>query len=136
MLTRNPGVIDLPASTAIARWELPQYPFQVRQWKETHPRNSEMSSSEFQRWKEIVQPDSRGRLSLGAATKGKSYRVSINAAGQILLDPVVTIPERELWLWQNPEAIAAVQRGIEQATAGELHDQGSFAEYAELEVEE
>jgi hypothetical protein len=94
-----------------------------------------MMDQEFQILKEMVQLDSRGRLHVGAVTKGKSYRISINSAGQILLDPVVAVPERELWLWQNPEAIAAVQRGIEQATSGELHEGGSFARYAELEVE-
>ncbi|NJM68694.1 MAG: hypothetical protein HC851_25045, partial [Acaryochloris sp. RU_4_1] len=79
---------------------------------------------------------SGGDLSIGAVTKGKNYRVMVNEAGQILLDPVVAIPERELWLWQNPEAIASVQRGIQQVAEGDLHDLGSFAQYAELEVEE
>jgi hypothetical protein len=95
-----------------------------------------MAGQEFQMLKDIVQPDSRGRLSIGAAAKGKSYRVMVNDAGQILLDPVVAISERELWLWQNPEAIASVQRGIQQAAEGKLHDMRSFNEYAELEVED
>jgi hypothetical protein len=56
----------------------------------------------------------------------------VNDAGQILLDPVVSISERELWLWQNPEAIASVQRGIEQAESGNLQKLGSFAQYAEI----
>ena len=55
----------------------------------------------------------------------------VNDAGQILLDPVVNIPERELWLWQNPDALASVQRGIQQSEAGEAHNLGSFAQYAE-----
>jgi hypothetical protein len=91
---------------------------------------------EFQIIKESVSSDSRGRLSLGTVVKDKRYRVMVNDAGQILLDPVVAIPERELWLWQNPEAIASVQRGIDQAVDGELQDMGSFTQYAELEVEE
>jgi hypothetical protein len=96
----------------------------------------EMAGQEFQLLKDIVQPDSRGRLSIGAVAKGKSYRVMVNNDGQILLDPVVAIPERELWLWQNPEAIASVQRGIQQAADGELHDMGDFSQYAEAEVED
>ncbi|NJK30565.1 MAG: hypothetical protein HC851_22915 [Acaryochloris sp. RU_4_1] len=95
-----------------------------------------MVGQDFEILKDIVQPDSRGRLSIGAVTKGKNYRVMVNEAGQILLDPVVAIPERELWLWQNPEAIASVQRGIEQAARGDLHEMGSFAQYADLELEE
>jgi hypothetical protein len=93
-----------------------------------------MSDLNFRTVKEIVEPDSRGRFSIGAIAKSKTYRVQMNDAGQILLDPVVAVPERELWLWQNPEAIALVRRGIEQAGAGEVHDLGSFAEYAEMEI--
>jgi hypothetical protein len=81
---------------------------------------NEMAGQEFQMLKDIVQSDSRGRLSIGAVVKGKSYRVMVNDAGQILLDPVVAISERELWLWQNSEAIASVQRGIQQAAEGKL----------------
>lgn len=60
----------------------------------------------------------------------------INDAGEILLSPVVTIPEQEFWLWQNTSALAAVRRGIEQADQNEVHDLGSFAQYADLEVED
>lgn len=95
-----------------------------------------MEDQGFQVIKEIVQPDGRGRVSLGMMATGKNYRVMINDAGQILLDPVVPVSERELWLWKNPEAIASVQRGIQQAGEGDLHDMGSFAQYAELEVED
>jgi hypothetical protein len=95
-----------------------------------------MSSQEFRTVKEIVEPDSRGRFSIGAIAKSKTYRVQVNDAGQILLDPVVAVPERELWLWQNSEAIASVQQGIEQASAGAVHDLGSFAQYAEMEIED
>jgi hypothetical protein len=95
-----------------------------------------MSNFDFRTVKEIVEPDSRGRFSIGAIAKSKTYRVQMNDAGQILLDPVVAVPERELWLWQNSEAISSVQRGIEQAGAGEVHDLGSFAQYAEMEIED
>jgi hypothetical protein len=95
-----------------------------------------MSDLSFRTIKEIVEPDSRGRFSIGAIAKSKTYRVQMNDAGQILLDPVVAVPERELWLWQNPEVIASVQRGIEQAGGGEVHDLGSFAQYAEMETED
>lgn len=95
-----------------------------------------MSDLNFRTVKEIVEPDSRGRFSIGAIAKSKTYRVQVNDAGQILLDPVVAVPERELWLWQNAEAIASVQRGIDQAAAGKLQEMGDFAQYAEIEVED
>ena len=95
-----------------------------------------MQEQDFQVVKEVTQSDSRGRLTLGQIVKGKSYRVMINDEGQILLDPVVSISERELWLWQNPDALASVKRGIEQASVEQGRDLGDFSQYADLEVED
>lgn len=95
-----------------------------------------MSASEFKVVKDGVRPDSRGRLTLGQVASSKSYRVLVNDAGQILLDPVVSIPQRELWLWQNPESKASVQRGIEQSAAREGRYLGDFAQYTDMEIED
>ena len=77
-----------------------------------------------------VHADERGRITLGAKAGRKDYRVRETAHGEIVLTPVVHVPERERWLWQNPEALAAVRAGLAQATAGEVHDLGSFAAFA------
>jgi len=95
-----------------------------------------ISDQNFQQIKVSATIDKRGRLKLGAEAKSKKYRVMKNRFGQILLDPVVNISERELWLWKNPEAIASLDKGIEEASDGELHDLGSFAEYADLEIDD
>lgn len=95
-----------------------------------------MTEQGFRVLKNIIRPDERGRITLGNFAKSKTYKVMINDAGQILLSPVVTIPEQELWLWQNTSALTAVRRGIEQADKNEVHDLGSFAQYADLEVED
>lgn len=95
-----------------------------------------MIPSDFKLIKEHVTPDNRGRVNIGVATKDKSYRVLQNAEGEILMVPVVTIPEREVWLYQNPDAMAAVKQGIAEAEAGNIHDMGSFAQYADLEIED
>ena len=95
-----------------------------------------MTEQGFRVLKDIISPDERGRITLGHFVKSKTYKVMINDAGQILLNPIVTIPERELWLWQNSSALAAVQRGSEQVAKQEVHDLGSFAQYADLEIED
>jgi hypothetical protein len=95
-----------------------------------------MQERDFREIKKVAQSDSRGRLTLGQVVKGKSYRVMINDEGQILLDPVVRIPERELWLWQNAEALASVKRGIEQTSVEQGRDLGDFSQYADLEIED
>jgi hypothetical protein len=87
---------------------------------------------EYQILKLEVQADERGRLTIGQEVVGdQRYRVLINAAGQILLDPVVSIPTRELWLFQNHAAFASVARGVQQAVRGQVKSLGSFAKYAE-----
>jgi hypothetical protein len=76
-----------------------------------------------------VRPDGRGRLTLGSAVRDSDYRVLVNERGQILLDPVVSIPASEGWLWDNPALRASMERALEQAEAGEFEDLGSFAKF-------
>ncbi len=83
-----------------------------------------------------VKADARGRVTLGPIATKKNYRVSIGAQGEITLTPVIEIPEREAWLWNNPQSLAAVRRGLEDAAAGRVVDAGSFAQYANLEIDE
>ena len=83
--------------------------------------------------KNIVSADGNGRISLGTEVKTKQFRVFKNDLGQILLDPLVSIPEGELWLWQNQSALKSVQKGLQEASAGELHEMESFAEFAEFD---
>jgi len=45
----------------------------------------------------------------------------------------VQIPEDEAWLYQNPEALAAVLRGLRDAAEGKTVSLGSFASYADEE---
>ncbi|MBI2495240.1 MAG: hypothetical protein HYW10_01525 [Candidatus Omnitrophica bacterium] len=49
-----------------------------------------------------------------------SFRVYRNAHGQIVLDPMVSIPAHEAWLFKNKRASALVQRGLEDAKRGRL----------------
>ncbi|WP_392480541.1 hypothetical protein [Nostoc sp. C110] len=95
-----------------------------------------IENQDFQIVKDSVKTDGKGRLTLGTVAKAKSYRVLINELGQILLDPIVNIPQRELWIWQNSVARNSLEVGIKQASSGELHDLGSFAQYADLEIDE
>jgi hypothetical protein len=99
----------------------------------THPTSEKRKGrpdSEFRPLKdEIIKADSRGRLTVGAEASHRQFRIMINDEGQILLDPVVVIPEREAWLFRNPEVALSVLRGIEQSKAGKTKNLGSFAEF-------
>lgn len=80
-----------------------------------------------------TEVDSRGRVSLGkaGARPGRRYRVESNVDGVLILIPVVSIPEREMIVWRNPELAAAVREGIAEAEAGQTVDQGSFEQFAD-----
>lgn len=98
--------------------------------------SSPSTDKSFRELKDAVQTDNRGRLTIGQEAKAKKYRVLVNDMGQILLDPVISIPERELWLWQNPAACGSLERGLQQAASREVHDLGSFAQYADIEIDD
>ncbi len=84
-----------------------------------------------------LKPDTKKRLSLGKALAGLDpdvrFDVYRNEAGQLVLDPRVSIPAREAWLFRNPEALAAVRQGLEEAGRGKTKRVGSFAKYARAE---
>ncbi len=63
--------------------------------------------------------DSKGRLNLGREYIGKTVIVRKISEG-LQIEKAAVIPERELWLYQNPKALAAVLEGIEQAKNGEF----------------
>lgn len=75
--------------------------------------------------------DSRGRVSLGeaGAKPGRRYRVERNVDGVLMLIPVVSIPEREMIVWQNPDLAAEIREGLAAAERGETVDRGSFRQY-------
>lgn len=70
-----------------------------------------------------TEADKKHRVSLGPAIKtppGVRYRVMRNDAGQILLDPVKSVPAYEAWVWENERRIASIKRGIAQAESGKV----------------
>lgn len=86
-----------------------------------------------------VRPDPQGRISLRKSqapnSRATAYRTYRGKGGEILLMPIVEIPERELWVHENPEVKASIMRGLEQSTRGEVHDLGSFSQYLKEEDE-
>lgn len=80
-----------------------------------------------------IKPDSRRRVSLPKSLVGEGimYHIYSNSVGQIILDPQVTIPISELWLFKNKEALDMVKEGM---TQGESINLGSFAQYVEDEA--
>jgi len=61
--------------------------------------------------------DASGRLCLGKEFANKMFSLQMRH-GNIELVPVQVIPEKEAWLYKNPEALAAVKEGLKQAQHG------------------
>lgn len=79
-----------------------------------------------------VAVDGRRRITLGAAAEHERYRVQKLDNGDILLTPLASIPARELDLWNDPELLALVKEGLEQAAAGKLvRREEDFGQYAD-----
>jgi hypothetical protein len=76
--------------------------------------------------------DSRRRVSLGKVGRAEHtrYQIMENDLGEILLVPMVSIPAREMIIWQNAQVRKSLELGMEQAALGKVVDLGSFAEYA------
>ena len=84
-----------------------------------------------------VRPDAKGRVTLSKLAEGiSSFNVSKDEHGRLLLEPMVEIPAREKWLYDNPEALASVRRGLADAKAGRTKSLGSFAKYAKEDDED
>jgi hypothetical protein len=69
-----------------------------------------------------VKPDNKRRVVLPAVLvkEGITYRIYTNSDGQIVLDPQVTIPASESWVFNSPDILALVQRGLSDAAEGRI----------------
>ncbi len=76
----------------------------------------------FHKVADSVKPDAKRRVVLHGIQieEGISYHIYKNSMGQIILDPQVTIPASEVWLFNNPEALSTVRRGLSDAARGKI----------------
>jgi len=78
-----------------------------------------------------VKPDTKRRVVLPAVLvkEGITYRIYTNSDGQIVLDPQVTIPASELWVFENKDILASIDKGMAESANGQVINRGSFAKY-------
>ncbi len=79
-----------------------------------------------------LSADDRSRIAFGKAgvRRDDRYAVAINDQGEILLTPLVSIPKRELIIWENEQLRASLARGLADSAAGNVKDLGDFTQYA------
>jgi hypothetical protein len=83
-----------------------------------------IKDSDFRKIAHGVKPDAKKRVVLSGTQiqEGITYHIYSNKVGQIVLDPQVTIPASEAWLFKNPKALAAVRRGLSDAAEGRVSE--------------
>ena len=81
-----------------------------------------IKDSDFKKIADSVKPDAKKRITLHKIQmrEGVSYHIYSNSIGQIILDPQVTVPASEAWLFNNPDALASVRRGLSDASKGKV----------------
>lgn len=64
--------------------------------------------------------DGKKRLSVGKLIGDEvtGFNVTKCEDGRLILEPTVDIPARELWLYRNEKALAAVKGGLAEAAKG------------------
>jgi hypothetical protein len=83
-----------------------------------------------------IRPDAKGRITLGKLAKGcSSFRATLDDEGRIILEPFAEIPAREKWLFENKSALTAVREGLDQSAQGKVRSRGSFAQFANDEID-
>lgn len=95
----------------------------------------EVQMSSFKEFRPVgeVSADDRARIAFGKAgvRRDDRYAMAVTDDGEILLTPLVSIPKRELLVWQDQDLRAELGRALEEKRSGELNDLGSFSSYAE-----
>jgi len=76
----------------------------------------------FEKVADNVKPDTKKRVVLQHVQipEGVTYHIYKNSLDQIILDPQVTIPASEAWLFNNPDALTSVRRGLVDAAQGRV----------------
>jgi hypothetical protein len=78
-----------------------------------------LRSKEFSQVAE-VRADAKNRLPLKKVKAAGMYRIYENAQGQLILDPVLTIPAVEAWLFADKDALSSVRKGLQESAEGKL----------------
>jgi hypothetical protein len=81
-----------------------------------------IKDQDFNKIADSIKPDAKNRVVLRHVhvEEGVTYHLYKNSLGQIVLDPQVTVPASEAWLFNNPAALNSVRKGLVDAAKGRI----------------
>ena len=81
--------------------------------------------------------DDRARIAFGRlrVRRNDRYAVAVGEDGTIVLTPLVSVPKRELLVWESRQLRESLERGLAQSASGQTADLGDFAQFAADEDE-
>ena len=84
-----------------------------------------------------VVADDRARMAIGrlGVRKNDRYAVAVGADGTIVLTPLVSVPNRELLVWESRQLRKSLERGLAQSASGHTADLEDVAQFAADEDE-
>ena len=79
-----------------------------------------------------VVADDRARMAFGrlGVRKNDRYAVAVGADGTIVLTPLLSVPNRELLVWESRQLRKSLERGLAQSASGQTADLGDVAQFA------
>ena len=80
--------------------------------------------------------DSKNRISLSKKVlkffkKVDAFKIFVGKEGDILLRPMVNIPARESWIYENTKALSQVRQGLAEARAGKTEKVNNLDKFFE-----
>jgi len=87
----------------------------------------------------IKTVDSKNRITIGekvvklitAQTGADEFQIFYGEEGDILLRPMVSIPSKEAWIYQNPKVLKLIRQGLKEAKQGKTEKVENLKEFLE-----
>ena len=83
--------------------------------------------------------DSKNRITIGekitklisAQTEADKFQIFFSEEGDILLRPMVSIPIKEAWIYQNPQALKSIRQGLDEVKREKTEKAENLEEFLE-----
>ena len=83
--------------------------------------------------------DSKNRITIGerivklitAQTGADEFQIFYSEDGDILLRPMVSIPSKEAWIYQNPDVLKSIRQGLTEAKREKTEKVENLEEFLE-----